>query len=328
MAKPPSIAIVGAGAIGSAIAFALARAGCAPKLLARGATLAALNRDGLRVEGPLFAGVARVEASADAADFGIQDLVIGTLKAQDWPAALPSLAPLLGPETVLLPVLNGIPWWYFDGLSGPLGGMAVGAVDPGGALKAALPARRVVGSVVYMGVTRLAPAVIDWSGGNRFILGEAAGPRQERTERIAEMLGTAGFRATVSDDIRGEIWAKLLGNAACNPLSVIARARMDEIMEDTGLNGIALAAMHEVASVAAAAGAPSPISVEARHRMNAELGRFRTSMLQDYEAGRELELGALVDAVIEIGAQLRIATPMTAALGALARRAAAMREGA
>ncbi|HEV2301651.1 MAG TPA: 2-dehydropantoate 2-reductase [Stellaceae bacterium] len=327
MRESPSITVVGAGAIGGAIAFALDRAGYAPKLLARGATLAALNRDGLRVEGPLFAGVARVEASADPALFGVQDLVIGTLKAQDWPAALPSLNALVGPETVLLPVLNGVPWWYFDGVSGPLGGMAVDTVDPEGALMAALPARRVVGSVVYMGVTRLAPAVIDWSGGNRVILGEAAGPPQERTERVAEMLRTAGFRAGVSDDIRGEIWAKLLGNAACNPLSVIARARMDEIMGEAGLNAVALAAMHEVAAVAAAVGAPSPMSVEERHRMNAELGRFRTSMLQDFEAGRALELGALVDAVTEIGARLAVPTPMTAALGALARRAAALREG-
>lgn len=326
MREPPSIVIVGAGAIGSAIAFALQRAGFGPKLLARGATLAALRRDGLKVEGPLFAGTERIEASEEPTDFGVQDLVIGTLKAQDWPAALPALKPLLGPQSMLLPVLNGVPWWYFDGQPGPLGGTAVGAVDPQGALLAALPARRVIGSVVYMGVTRLAPAVIDWSGGNRFILGEAAGPRQERTERIAEMLGTAGFRASVSDDIRSEIWAKLLGNAACNPLSVIARARMDEIMEDTGLNAIALGAMHEVAAVAAAVGAPSAMPVEERHRMNAELGRFRTSMLQDYEAGRALELGALVDAVTEIGARLAVATPMTAALGALARRAAALRD--
>jgi 2-dehydropantoate 2-reductase len=325
MRQPPSIVIVGAGAIGSAIAFALQRAGHAPKLLARGATLAALRRDGLRVEGPLFAGVERFEASEDPADFGAQDLVIGTMKAQDWPAALPIMKPLLGPETALLPVLNGIPWWYFDGLSGPLGGKAVGAVDPEGALLAALPARLVIGSVVYMGVTRLAPAVIDWSGGNRFILGEAAGPRRERTEEVAEMLRAAGFRASVTDDIRGEIWAKLIGNAACNPLSVVARARMDEMMGDEGLNAIALAAMREVAAVAAAVGAPSPITVGERHRLNAELGAFRTSMLQDYEAGRALELGALVDAVAEIGARLQVATPMTAALGALARRAALLR---
>jgi 2-dehydropantoate 2-reductase len=325
MREPPSVAIVGAGAIGSALTFSLARAGFRPKLLARGATLAALERDGLKVEGPLFAGVERVEASGDAADFGVQDLVIGTLKAQDWPAALPGLRALIGEETVLLPVLNGIPWWYFDGLPGPVGGMRVAAVDPDGALLSALPARMVVGSVVYMGVTRLAPGVVDWSGGNRVILGEASGPRRERTDRVAEMLRAAGFRASVSDDIRREIWAKLLGNAACNPLSVIARARIDEIMENPGLNAIALAAMHEVAAVAAAVGAPSPITVEERHRLNADLGRFRTSMLQDYDAGRALELGALVDAVTEIGGRLGVATPMTAALGTLARRAALLR---
>jgi 2-dehydropantoate 2-reductase len=323
---PSTIAVVGAGAIGSAVAYSLAAAGFAAKLVARGDSLAAIRRDGLRVEKwDGQGGVVQLETSDDPSSFGPQDLVIGTMKAQDWPAALPVLTPLIGPETVVLPAINGVPWWYFDGIGSRFAGEPVDAVDPQGALLTALPAARVVGVVLYMGVTRVAPGAIRWTSGNRFVLGEATGRPGARTAAVAEVLRRAGFDATVTDDIRGEVWAKLLGNAAINPLSVVARARIDEIMADPGLGRIAIAAMHEVASVAAAVGAPSRMAVEERYAINAELGAFRTSMLQDYEAGRELELGALVDAVVEIGAKLGVATPMTEALGALARRAAALR---
>lgn len=326
MTQPLSITIVGAGAIGSAVAYSLAAAGLAPKLVARGETLAAIRRDGLRVDKWDGGGVARLEATDAPGALGPQDLVIGTMKAQDWPAGLAALTPLIGPQTVLLPVINGVPWWYFDGCDGPFAGQRIAAVDPDGALLAALPARLVIGSVVYMGVARTAPGVVRWTSGNKFVLGEAEGMRRERTGRVAALLGQAGFDVTVTDDIRGEVWAKLLGNAAINPLSAITRARIDEIMADPGLGRIALASMHEVAAVAAAVGAPSKMDVEKRYAINAELGAFRTSMLQDYEAGRTLELGALVDAVVEIGARLGVATPMTEALGALARRAAAVRD--
>ncbi len=325
MTQPSSIAVVGAGAIGGAVAYSLAAAGFAPKLIARGDILAAIRRDGLRVEKWNGGGVARIEATDDPAALGPQDLVIGTMKAQDWPAGLPAITPLIGPQTILLPILNGIPWWYFDGYDGPYAGEKIAAVDPDGALIEALPARIVVGSVVYMGAARAAPGVVRWTSGGKLVLGEAAGAPRDRTGEVAALMRRAGFDATVTDDIRSEVWAKLLGNAAMNPLSVIARARIDEIMADAGLGRIAVAAMHEVAAVAKAVGAPPAIEVEKRYAINAELGAFRTSMLQDYEAGRALELGALVDAVVEIGGKLGIATPMTAALGALARRAAAIR---
>jgi 2-dehydropantoate 2-reductase len=321
--------VVGAGAIGSAVAYSLAAAGLAPKLIARGESLVAIRRDGLRVEKwDGSGGVAHLEASDDPRVFGPQDLVIGTMKAQDWPSALDVLTPLIGPRTAVLPAINGVPWWYFDGIGGRFAGEPVKAVDPDGALLAALPAAQVIGAVLYMGVSRSAPGAIRWTSGNKFVLGEAAGRAGERTEQVAAVLRSAGFDATLADDIRGEVWAKLLGNAAINPLSVVARARIDEIMADPGLGRIALASMHEVAAVAAAIGAPSRMEVEKRYAINAELGAFRTSMLQDYEAGRALELGALVDAVVEIGAKLGIATPMTEALGALARRAAALRRSA
>jgi 2-dehydropantoate 2-reductase len=184
----------------------------------------------------------------------------------------------------------------------------------------------VIGSVVYMGVARVAPGIVRWSSGNKFVLGEPSGPHGERTDRVASVLRQAGFEVTITDNIRAEIWTKLIGNAAFNPLSAIARARIDELMADHGLGRIALASMREVAAVAAAAGAPSGMDIEKRFAINAELGAFRTSMLQDYEAGRALELGGLVDAVVEIGSRLGVPTPMTEALGALARRAATVRD--
>ena len=328
MTNSLSIAVVGAGAIGSTVAFSLARAGFAPKLVARGETLAAIRRAGLNVEKWDGGGVVRLEVNDTPAELGPQDLVIGTMKAQDWPQGLAVLTPLIGPQTALLPPINGVPWWYFDGQAGPLRGERIAAVDPEGALLGALPARSVIGSVVYMGVARLAPGVVRWTSGNKFVLGEADGARRERTEQVAAVLRASGFDVTVTDDIRGEVWTKLIGNAAFNPLSVIARARIDELMNDTGLGRIALRAMHEVAAVAAAAGAPSGMDIEKRYAINAELGAFRTSMLQDYEAGRALELGGLVDAVVEIGTRLGVATPMTEALGALARRAVVVRDRA
>ena len=326
MTHPLSITVVGAGAIGSAIAFSLARAGFAPKLVARGEALGAIRRDGLRVDKWDGGGTVRLEVADNPPEFGPQDLVIGTMKAQDWPAGLATLTPLIGPQTALLPPINGIPWWYFDGQGRPLGGQPITAVDPDGTLLAALPARTVIGSVVYMGVTRVAPGVVRWTSGNKFVLGEAVGRPRERTERVAAVLRQAGFDVTVADNIRAEIWTKLIGNAAFNPLSAIARAGIDEIMNAPGLGRLALASMREVAAVAAAVGAPSGMDIEKRFAINADLGAFRTSMLQDFEAGRALELGGLVDAVVEIGSRLGVPTPMTEALGALARRAAAVRD--
>jgi 2-dehydropantoate 2-reductase len=326
MTDARSITIVGAGAIGSAVAFSLARAGFSPKLIARGEAVAAIRRDGLRVDKWDGGGTIRLEVTDNPSEIGPQDLVIGTMKAQDWPAGLTTLIPLIGPQTGLLPPINGIPWWYFDGQGGPLGGQRIAAVHPDGTLLARLPARSVIGSVVYMGVTRVAPGVIRWTSGNKFVLGEPSGPPGERTERVADVLRQAGFDVTITDNIRAEIWTKLIGNAAFNPLSAIARARIDELMSDPGLGRIALASMREVAAVAAAVGAPSGMDIEKRFAINAELGAFRTSMLQDYEAGRALELGGLVDAVVEIGSRLGVPTPMTEALGALARRAATVRD--
>src|SRR6516164_874745 len=180
-----SITVVGAGAIGSAVAFSLARAGFSPKLVARGESVAAIRHDGLRVDKWDGGGTVRLEVTDNPSELGQQDLVIGTMKAQDWPAGLATLTPLIGPQTALLPPINGIPWWYFDGQGGPLGGQRITAVDPDGTLLTALPARSVIGSVIYMGVARVAPGVIKWTSGNKFVLGEPAERPGERIERVA-----------------------------------------------------------------------------------------------------------------------------------------------
>src|SRR6516165_1956418 len=201
MTDSPSIAVVGAGAIGSAVAFSLARAGFAPKLVARGEAVAAIRNDGLRVDKWDGGGTVRLEITDNPSEVGPQDLVIGTMKAQDWPTSLATLTPLIGPQTALLPPINGIPWWYFDGQGGPLGGQRIAAVDPDGALLAALPARLVIGAVIYMGVARVAPGVIRWTSGNKFVLGEPSGLPGERTERVAAILRQSGFDVTIAGDI-------------------------------------------------------------------------------------------------------------------------------
>jgi len=227
--------------------------------------VAAIRRDGLRVDKWDGGGTVRLAVTDSPAELGPQDLVIGTMKAQDWPAGLATLRPLIGPQTALLPPINGIPWWYFDGQGGPLAGQPIAAVDPDGTLLATLPARSVIGSVVYMGVARVAPGIIRWTSGNKFVIGEPAGRVSERTERVATLLRQSGFDVTIADDIRAEIWTELIGNAAFN---------------HPGLGRIALASMREVAAVAAAVGAPSGMDIEKRFAINAELGAFRTSMLQ------------------------------------------------
>jgi 2-dehydropantoate 2-reductase len=320
------LAIVGAGAIGSVLAWGLTRAGFSPGLIARGGTLAQLRRDGLTVadkEGRRE--TVTVRATDEPQELGHQDIVIGTLKAQDWLSALPALEPLIGPATTIVPAVNGIPWWYFDGVSGPHAGHRLAAVDPDGTLRQRLPSRQVLGCVVHTGVNRLDDGSFRWMSGGRFILGPASGKRSADSDALAEMLEKAGFTASVTTEIRQEIWSKLLNNASLNPLSVVTRATVAEIANNPSLRRVAWLAMEEVAAVAAAVGAPIAISIEERMKMNETMVGLKTSMLQDFEAGRPLELGGLVDTVAEIGRLVGVATPVIEALSALAGRAAALR---
>lgn len=313
------VTILGAGAIGGAIAHRLHAAGARTTILARPATAEAIAAHGLTLETPQGRETLPVPATSDAAALGPQDVIVGAMKAQDWPGALASIAPLLGAETLVVPAMNGIPWYYFDGVAGPLAGRPVRAVDPDGALLAAIPGSRIVGCVVYMASQRLAPEHVLWTSGNRLVIGRAHGPADGRVASLADLLVRAGFAAEAADDIRVEIFTKLLGNTSFNPLSVVTGATMDAMVGDPGLRDIAVRAMVEVKDVAAALGAPVPIDVEARLAMTKGMAGFKTSMLQDFEAGRPLELGAIVDAVVELADLVGVPVPTTRTLGDLAR---------
>jgi 2-dehydropantoate 2-reductase len=323
-----SVTVVGAGAIGGPIAAGLVAAGVAVKVLARGETAALLRAEGLTVSHPGSTATVPVEVIGDGASAGPQDLVVGGLKAHDWPGALDSLKPLIGPHTLVLPALNGVPWWYFDGVPGPLAGTVVRSVDSAGTLMAALPARQVVGCIAYMGSARAAPHIINVTTGHRLVLGEAAaGADPARLAALADLLRRGGLNIETTDDIRREVWTKLLGNASTNPLSVVAGVTMGPMVDEPHLRAVCLEVMAEVAAVAAAVGAPVTVDPVARLDANRALATIKTSTLQDYEAGRRLELGALVEAVAEVGALVGVPTPVTATLGRLAAFRAGARGG-
>lgn len=320
------IAIVGAGAIGGALAHALALAGEEVTLVARGRSAEAIARDGLRVERAGGVTISHPRVVVDPSDLAPHDLVIGALKAQDWAGAEPLFQPLIGPETCVIPAINGVPWWYFQGLEGPLGDASLTSLDPKGVLARLFPARCLIGCVVYMAVARMSPGQLSWPTGDKLILGEIAGPASTRVNVIAEKLRAAGMSIEESADIRAAMWMKLLSNAAFNPISVLAEATMGEILDDPDLNALCAAAIGEVKSVAAAVGSPLAITVEERMNMTRHLTDFRTSTLQDFEAGRPLELAALIDAPCEVGALAGVPTPVLETIGRIVRHKVAARD--
>ena len=313
------IAVFGAGAVGGYVAAKLALAGRPVSVVARGPQLAALRARGLTlIEG----GVSRrveVAARDRAAALGEQDLVILTLKAHSIPAAAPEIAALLGPRTVLLSAQNGIPWWYFHQEGGALEGARIEAVDPGGTLFAALDPDRVVGCVLHMATSVPEPGVVRHQAGGRFILGELDGTVSERLQRVFAVLSDAGLAAETTTEIRREIWFKLWGNVAFNPLSVLTAATLDRMIADPAIRRLAVEIMNETETVAGRLGLRFDMSVEERVEVVRRLGAFKTSMLQDLEAGRPLEIEALMGAVVEIGRRLDCPTPMTEAVAALTR---------
>lgn len=313
------VAVVGCGAIGGWLAARLALKGVEVGVLARGATLEALRRDGLRLEegGQTF-GV-KPRASDDPRELGEHELVILAIKGQALAGAAPSAAALLAPGGKLLGAMNGVPWWFFDGLSGPLGGQALESVDPGGATLRLLPAARVLGSVVHASVQSPAPAVIRHVMGQGLLIGDAAQPGSQAEQAAVELLRAAGFEAKAEPSIRAALWYKLWGNATTNPVSALCLATTDRILDDPLVCALTDAAMHELAAIGAAVGCPVPHTPDERHAITRRLGAFKTSMLQDREAGRRLELEPLLGAPREIAARLGQPTPMLDALHGLAR---------
>ncbi|RDJ26917.1 2-dehydropantoate 2-reductase [Bosea caraganae] len=322
------VAIVGAGAVGGVVAWHMAQAGQKPVIIARPQTAALLSAEGLTLQAPSVAAqTLAVQATADAASAGIQDLVIVGFKAQDWEGGLDLVRPLVGPSTIVLPMLNGIPWWYLDGLGPQFGDRTLQAVDANGAIDAAISAGQILGCVVYIGANRPAPNVVTWNGRKRLIIGEPLAAQGGRLAEVVAFLKAGGIDAEQSDDIRLEVWLKLLGNAAYNPISAVTGAAIDKIADDPATRAVAKAIMAECVAVAGALGVAGLPDLEVRLQVPPTLIGVKTSMLQDMEAGRPLELGAIVAAVAELGRRTGVPTPTIECVGALAASAWRQRWG-
>lgn len=321
------IGIVGAGAIGLWLAGRLASAGSTISVLARGQTLKTLVQSGVTVitaEGTRSAGVS---ASDRPADFEHQDLVIFAVKGQDLPNAAEAAQAMIGPSTLLLPAMNGVPWWFLKSAKGNLAAQPLRSVDPDGKCEKALPTERVIGGVVHASCSVERPGVVRHVMGNGIIIGAAGGLEATAVTGVQNVLATAGFDASHAEDIRYDIWYKLWGNMTMNPISALTGASCDLILDDPDARAFASAIMDEAAAVGAAIGCPITQSPDDRHDITRQLGAFKTSMLQDAEAGRPLEIGALLEAPREIAQLAGIATPALDDLLGLMRVFSAARTG-
>ena len=315
-----NICVVGAGAIGSFLGTRLALEGGAQvSALARGTTLVALRDHGWRLQHGATVLQAPVALAADdPRELGPQDLLILAVKAPALPAVAQTLAPLLAADTVVLPAMNGVPWWFPAGIAA-LGARPLESIDPGGVITAAVPLARVVGCVVHAAVGTAAPGVAVLRMSDRLILGEPAGRDSARVQQLAALFSRAGFEVRTSARIRYDIWYKLWGNMTMNPVSALTGATLDRVLDDELVREFCSAAMREAATVGARIGCDVHESPEDRHAVTRKLGAVKTSMLQDVEALRPLELDALVGAVREIGARVGVATPAIDALFGLTR---------
>ncbi len=303
------VAVAGAGAIGAYVGAALHRGGADVHLLARGEHLAAMRRRGVIVRSPRGDFRAHPPATDDPAEIGPVDIVFLGLKAYSYASAGPLLAPLLRPGTGVVAAQNGIPWWYFHGLAGPWAGRRVEAADPGGAVSAVIPPESAIGCVVYCSAEIEAPGVIRHVEGTRFSIGEPDGSVSGRCTAFSEAMIAGGLKCPVVKDLRADIWLKLLGNVAFNPVSVLARATMGEIAAHPGTRQLVLAMMHEAAEIAARLGSPPKVSVERRFEGAAKVGDHKTSMLMDFEAGKPLETGVLLGAPVELARLAGVPAP-------------------
>lgn len=313
------IGIFGAGAIGGYLAVELARAGEDVHVVARGDTLAAIRRNGLRLLIGDEERTAHPPASDDPGEIAPVDYLVLAVKANAVPAIAPRLAPLLGPETAVVTAVNGIPFWYFYGQDGPFRDRHVESVDPGGIAWSEIGPERCIGCVVYPACDVVEPAVIRHLEGDRFVLGEPDGSRSERVQRLGRALIGAGLKAPVRPRIRDEIWVKLWGNLSFNPISVLTGATLDAITGDEGTRAVARAMMEEARAIGERLGVRFGVDVERRIAGAQAVGAHKTSMLQDFERGRALELDALVTAVQEIGRWVEVPTPTIDTVLALTR---------
>lgn len=313
------VCIFGAGAIGGWIGAGLARAGCEVSVVARGATLAALQTHGLRLNQAGQITSQAVIASVSPAELGVQDVVVVAVKAPSLPDVVKQIAPLIGPDTIVLTAMNGVPWWFLNGFGGALANRQLTSVDPDGVLAAALPAQHIIGCVVHASCSLDEPGLVHHHFGNRLIIGEPSGEKTARVTELAALLEKAGFEAPVSDQIQKDIWFKLWGNMTVNPISALTGATTDLIMGDELVRGFLSTIMLEAKEIGARIGITIDQNPEDRHAVTLKLGAFKTSMLQDVEAGKAVELDALVSSVRELGQLTGVATPFTDALLGLAR---------
>ena len=301
--------IVGAGAIGGSIGFGLARAGCEVSCIARGQTLAAMREKGLRFTdgGPVEA--VSINAVEAAGKLDVQDLVVLAVKAPALTEVAPLIAPLLGPDTIVLPAMNGVPWWFFQGFGGRLAGTSLEPIDPRGIIASNIPPAAIIGCVVHFGASCPEPGLVKALSKRTLIIGEPSGKITERLNALGEILRKSGYTAQLTDSIQREVWYKLWGNMTMNPLSTLTGATMDKILDDPLVNQLCREVMAEAKSVGAKIGCPIEQSVDDRIAISRTLGAFKTSMLQDLEAGRPLELDAILTSVVEIGKLVGERTP-------------------
>ena len=321
------ICIFGAGAIGGLLGVKLAEAGADVSLVARGPHLKAMQENGLSLiseEGTR--STVKVRASENAADLGVQDYVIVTLKAHSVPPLVSKIQPLLGEEPTLVSGVNGVPWWYFHKHGGPLEGTRLASVDPGDAQWNGFGPDRVLGCVVYPAAEVVEPGVVKQIEGNRFSLGEPDGSKSDRAVALSQALMAAGLKAPVRPRIRDEIWVKLWGNLSFNPISALTHATLDVLCTDPGTRGVARGMMLEAQVIAETLGSKFPIDVERRIDGGAAVGAHRTSMWQDLDLGRPMEIDALVTSVQELGRLIGTQTPTIDTVLALIKLRARMAE--
>ncbi|HYZ23991.1 MAG TPA: 2-dehydropantoate 2-reductase [Rhodopila sp.] len=316
------VAIFGAGAIGGFLGVKLAQAGVEVTFIARGPHLAAMQANGvtLRSEGETIAVHPRCVGSSDEA--GVQDYVVVTLKAHGLVSAAPAIAKMMGPESALVTAVNGVPYWYFHGLDSPFRDRIVESVDPGGKVSALLPPRQAIGCVVYPAAEVVEPGVIAHTYGDRFTLGEPDGSRSARIEALSKAMIAAGLKAPIRPRIRDELWVKLWGNLAFNPISALTCATLDRITGQDDLRTLCHGMMLEAKGAAEALGVRFSIDVDKRIAGGAEVGAHKTSMLQDLERGRPMEIDALLGAVVELGGLVEQPMPLCRAVLALVRERA------
>ena len=317
--------IYGAGAIGGWLGHGLARAGCDVSVVARGATLDALQQHGLRLNHGGVITSQPVQASASPQALGVQDLVIISVKAPSLPEVAQHISPLIGPETMVLTAMNGVPWWFLQGFGGSYAGQSLTSIDPQGEIARAIAPQHVVGGVVHASCSVDAPGLVRHHFGNKLIVGEPSGEKTQRVQALAAQLGQAGFEVVLSQQIQKDIWFKLWGNMTVNPISALTGATTDLILKDDLVRGFISAVMLEAKEIGARLGIAIDQQPEDRHAVTMKLGAFKTSMLQDLEAGKAVELDALVTAVKELGTLTGVATPYTDALLGLARLQARVR---